>query len=221
MDRLCLFVLIFLVISCKVKKTDVLISRKNAFTINCKNEQSLIENPLLNIEYSFDSIATVKKYWKIVHHDYEISNNKLYPYTWVILDTLSLYQKVKISLIGARDWKPDGRLKLSFENNSIDTVRMINFFSMVSKRNPVYNAIQAQMESNKLNAEVHLYFYQDSIHEISTPLKKIVGAYISFQRFNSEKNFHSKLCDLDSIKLDSLKRNVPLRIRLVSLLNGR
>ncbi|RYG04773.1 MAG: hypothetical protein EOO07_30645 [Chitinophagaceae bacterium] len=221
MDRLPLIILCFIVISCNVKKKDVPVNQRNALEINCENEKSLIKNPLANKEYSFDSITTVKNYWKLVHHDNEISNNKLYPYTTVFLDIASLFQKVQISLIGARDWRADGRLKLSFENNSVDTLILMDFFRVLSKRNPVQNAIQAQLQSNKINAEILLYFYNDSIYEISTPLKKIVGAYISFQRFNSEEKFHSKLCYLDSIRVDSLKRNVPLRIRLVTSLTGR
>jgi hypothetical protein len=221
MHKLILFFLFILFISCKANKRLRLIDEENALSINCINEKYLFENSELNLEYSFDSIRSVKNYWKTVHHDQRISlRNSLYPYTSVILDTLSLFKKLKIGLLGSKDWRQDGRLKIFIENKTIDSIKIIKFFRTVSNKFDIKTQIEAQLLSNKANAEIDLYFENDSIQNISNSLKKIAQLYISFQKSNSEKLFHSQLSDLDSCSLDSLKRNVPLRIRLVALLNG-
>jgi hypothetical protein len=221
MLRSILFCLFILIISCKAKRTWLPLSQVNTLTINCEKEKLLIENPMFNREYSVDSIKSARKYWKMVNHDQGPFDDALYPYVSVNLDTPSLYKSIHIGLVGPRDWKPDGRLKCSFGNGIIDSIRITDFFSDVSKRSDIKTQTDAQLLSHRFKAEVHLYFDNDSIQNISVSLKKIARLYISFQKLNAERLFHTRLCDLDISHADSLKRNVPLRIRLLSFINGR
>jgi len=217
MFRQIIWVLILttLIISCKRNiKQEPVIQLERKFQIKCENEKLLIENPLSNLEYSFDTIGSTKSYWQHIRYDQERSfGHRLYPFISISTDTPSLYNQLNIPLVGYREWKEDTRLKTFCYGDTIDNGHLDGFFKRVSE-------YTGTLGSNTY-AEILLAFYGDTILYLKSPLKKIAGIYLSFQKINSQRLFQKDLCNLTTEQIDSLKRNVPFRIRLIRNLNSK
>jgi hypothetical protein len=209
-------ILTMLTISCKrnIKQEPVSMPERK-LQIKCENERLLIENPANSLGYSFDTIGSTRSYWKNIRHDQERSmGHRLYPFTSISTDTPSLYNKLNIALVGPYDWgRDDGKFKTMCYGGDINTIFLNSFLKKVSVSNRV-------TEDGK-NAEIFLAFYKDSIQDIKTPLKKITETYLYFQRENSQRLFQKDLCNLTIEQIDSLRSNVPFRIRLMRNLNSK
>jgi hypothetical protein len=203
------FFLIFtlLLFSCKRQAKTNSTPKEPELHIVCENEQYLLENINNNLEYSFDTIPSTKSYWKNVRFDQANSiKHKQYPYVIVKPDTPSVCKNIKLSLVGYGEWKSDSRIKTHIDNDRIDSNWISNFYEIVSQN------LDTTDTRNK--AELLLSFYKDSIVDFSKSLKKISHIYIAFQRMNSKRLFKTDLCDLTKNQLDSIKKDVPYRIRL-------
>jgi len=192
--------------SCKRAVKVNSVPKEKGLLIVCENEKYLIENINNNLEYSFDSVLSTKSYWKHVKFAQFRSGHKLYPYVILKLDTPSLYQNIKISLIGEGEWKYDSRLITAIDESQIDSNWIINFFERIS--------LNSDTTEVRYRPELLLAFYNDSIIDISRSLKKLTQIYISFQKMNSIRLFNMDLCSLTKMQLDSIKKSVPYRIRL-------
>lgn len=214
-ETIWVLILTMLIISCKRNsKQEPIFQPERRLQIKCENERLLIENPANNLEYSFDTIRSTRSYWKQIRYDQEKSmGHSLYPFISISADTPSLYNKLNIPLVGYMDWKQDLRFRTFCYGDTINDAFIDEFFKKVSE-------YTGTLERRK-NAEVFLAFYKDRIQDIKTPLKKITEIYLSFQSKNSRHLFQKDLCNLTTEQIDSLKRNVPFRIRLMKNLNSR
>ena len=178
-----------------------------ALHITCENEKLLLEHPLNNTAYSFDSIPSTRLYWQQLRRDQAAAGeNKLYPYISVSPDMPSDYEKINISLIGGEKLCNDDRLKFGFYADRADSSLIERFYTKVFNEDKTIKS--------EAKAELFVSFFRDSITGIEAPLKIIAAAYLSSQRKNAQQLFGRELCSLDSIQLDSIRRKVPFRIRL-------
>ena len=140
---------------------------------------------------------------------------KIFPYTTLVTDSFSLYPGIKLALAGLSDYRPDGRPRLFLMDYPIDTSTIRHFFESLAKGVTPTNEVVAFLQSTKGKAEIILVYNKNSSAMIVHSLTNIVKVYLSFQQYNALQKFQSDLCALDSNQVDSLRRNVPLRLRLV------
>lgn len=199
---------LFLFSACSRKLKKEFVSKEIELHIVCENEKYLLENDSNNLNYSFDTIASTKSYWKNINHAQANSpEQKLYPYTTITTDSPSLYKDIKISLMGLGEWKKDSRLLTGIDNERIDSKWVTDFYERISTN--------SDSTETRYKAELFLSFAKDSIVNISKSLKEIAEIYLSVQKRNSKKLFDTELCSLTQSQVTLLKKNTPFRIRLM------
>jgi len=199
---------VLLLFACKRQEKKEFEPKEIDLHIICENEKYLLENVNSDLEYSFDTIFSTKSYWKHINHEQAIlTGHKHYPYTTITADSPSLYNHIEISLVGYGEWKNDSRLKTVVDNTGIDSNRVADFFERISNN--------SDTTETRNKAELFLSFYKDSIVNISKSLKEIARIYIRVQEKNSQRLFSKELCSLTISQLDSIKKNIPFRIRLM------
>ncbi len=211
MIKFILLILFVSFFSCKQLK-EIDISKTPILKIDCENEKYLLENESSNFQYSFDSILTTKKYWRNFDIDQKKSNNKLlYPYISLKLDSTSKYSEIQLQLVAHDIWSQDSRIKVFCNAEKIDSNKIKKFYERAA-----YNK-DTTLVRNK--SELFLSFYHDSIENISIPLKEIARIYLSYQKEYCKRIYNKNICDLNKTQVNSLKKIIPFKIRLVRSVN--
>jgi hypothetical protein len=203
-----IFVLMLgLIFSCKSQTGIIPVREAIKLGTRCENERYLLEDTNSNLEYSFDTIFSAKSYWEhVTQARAKSAGRKLYPFITLQLDSPSYHQAIRLCLVGDEEWENDSRLKTAVDNDRMDSIWLTGFYDRVSRE---ADTLQTR------KAEVFLSFYRDSIADIKGDLKRMARIYLGFQHGNSKRLFNQDLCSLSKGRLDSLKKNVPFRIRLM------
>ncbi len=92
---------------------------------------------------------------------------------------------------------------------------IIDFWQTNKYMETLKDSLTDKLADNDINnLEIFITPINDKTNDLGLVIENIAVAYLKFQELESKRIFNRNLCDLDTFRLDSLRKMLPLRISI-------